>query len=475
MTLTTIDARIRAYKPGDEDGEPYVSIPSSYIETADESQRINRFKDSGSFEIRNDGGEFAGMITSGDMLEFLVQTEGMNGLETRFTAMARNVRYHREGVRSGTIEVEAGDFVSEVLSNRRYTGVFEDEPICTSGSDEGIINRLLADKCPELDRSALPDLPTTTDIYLSEKPVKKAVDGLAAKAGATVWGEGNTVRIHRLEGLPTRFEVTAADISLPFEYDEIDDGLANFVRVDGGDDYALENEQTDVAAYETPSETNPLTFSYHTRKSETARLELWTNSHSNEGGATIRLQAPNDAGDGPVDIDDGESDIVRKQLDGNFLAEDGFTRFIMGEHTLPERDVWVIVEVDGNHEIGVNADGVPAYRQHFPYPLVIEYQDVDSIEDYRRREYSEDDENLKSRTSVIERAVDLVDDLAEPSRRVRFTAESERMHALEPGDAVRVNRPMDNISGKFAVLDRDDSFNDLTLETTVELEDVTTL
>lgn len=486
MTLIIESAIAEIYKPGNDDPRtfaPDYTIPSGTIESAEESQRIDEFKDTGKFVFGNDRGDLAGVITSGDMIRFLVNVEGTNDLEHRFTAMARNVRYKRDGPGSGTVTVEVGDFVGEVLASRRISLVRENRQISVDQSDtsptEGIINDVVRRRCPEISTQNLPEFEDLADVYLEQENVKTVVDGLAAQAGALVWGDGIDLLGAKIDSVSPEFAVTSADITGSYQYDINDDELSNSIRVDGGDNYREENMQMDVTGYEDVTEENPITFAYRTRKSHTDRIELWTRSiDANSGDVTIRLQAPNDDNTGPIDPSDTSSDVVSKKLNYEFLSHDDFTEFIFStatETALPERNVWAIVEGTGDTQIGVNDDGTPAFVQSYPFPLVAELPDTASIAEYRQRDYHERDNSLRSREAVRNRLGALIDNRADPDEVVTVEAESERMHHLEPGEAVDLTRENDALDGRFIVLDRADSFDGIHLTTSLELQEVNTI
>lgn len=473
--------RLEIHKPGNDDPDDEADhiIAGDDIQFAEESQRVDKFKDVGIVEIWNGDGRHAGKITSGDMARFLVRVEDDADVKHRFTGMVRNVRYERSHDESGFIEVELGGYVGEIMASRRFSGARENRPIATEpGVGDGLINELIRRECPELDRSGIQPIPKTADVFLRQNRIKPVVDGLAAQGRAVVWGEDTTVKTATLSGLSPEFSIGKGDITGEYSYNILDDELANDVRIDGGDDYAEENRNEGVDAYETVTEADPHTFEFNTRKSEVDRIQLWTRPNdaaASDDEITVRLQAPNSDGTGPIAPGDDESDVARESLTSEFLADDGFTEFVFGSNSLPSRDMWVIVEGTGGHELGVDTDGDAVFVQFFPFPVIAAQSDESSISEYRRREYAENDDSLRSRDSVRNRVAEVLDDRSQPKERVEIEAESRRTHDLSPGDVVTFSRPRDAISGEWVVLEREDVFDGVNLQTNLTIQEVSTL
>lgn len=487
MTLKITDAELEIYEPGDDDPEadtPTTTVPAEDIVSVSQSKRTDEFKDSGEVIVWNGSGEYAGRLQSGDLIRFLVSIEGESGLSHRFSGMTRGITYTRTNDASGTITAAFGGFVGEVMSARRATIAREDRPIASDTSaegteDEGLINELLRRNCPELKRDGLRNLSgQTSDIYLRNDRIKRVADGLAARADALMFGRDTTAFVREVKDLETDFVLGETDITGVYDRSINDDALANSVRVDGGDNFAVENENLNPDTFEAIDATSRIVFGYNTRKSETDRIRLYTRRNTNASpgdNLRLRLQAANSAGDAPIAPDDESSDVVQKQLTSEFLAEDGFTEFIFSDHTLPARDMYVIVEGTGNHEVGIASNGDPVYKQFYPFPLLAVQENFESIDEYRRREYAERDQSLRSRTSVKDRVNEVLHDRSRPNDRLNVEAESKRAHELRPGDAVFFERLRDDISGTYAVLDRDDAYDGTNLTTTLTLQEVTTL
>jgi len=487
MTLKIADAELEIYEPGDDDpvvDDPALVVPAEDIANATESKRTDKFKDSGEVVVWNGSGEYAGRIQSGDLLRFLVRLEGDDTLTHRFSGMARSITYTRENDANGVITVSFGGFVGEVMAARRVSFGREGRPIASETAaegteDEGLINELLRRNCPELKRDGLRNLSgQTSDVFLQNDRIKGVADGLAARASAVMYGRDTTAYVREVRDLERSFVLGENDITGVYERTVNDDELANSVRVDGGDNFAVETENLGTDTFTAVDGTTRLTFSYNTRKSETGRIRLYTRRNANAGAGDnlrLRLQAANGAGNAPINPDDESSDVVQKQLTSEFLAEDGFTEFIFPEHTLPARNMFVLVEGTGDHEVGISLNGDPVFRQFYPYPLLAVQENFSSIEDYRRREYAERDQSLRSRVAVKDRTTEVLGDRSRPNDRLNVEAESQRAHFLQPGEAVFFERLRDDISGTYAVLDRDDEFDGVNLDTTLTLQEVMTL
>jgi hypothetical protein len=219
-------------------------------------------------------------------------------------------------------------------------------------------------------------------------------------------------------------------------------------------------------------------FQVETRKSEIDSIELFTDPDSTASeGLVVRLQAARNGN--AVAPGDAESDITRRELAPDFLAQSGFTTFVLPDHDLaPAENPFIIVEGAGSvgHDIGVDSNNNVTFRSFHPFPLVARIADSDSVSEFRRRDLRRRDDQLESEQAVEDAANSALRHRTEPKRRLTASAATPRAHQLRPGQAVSVaDIPVSDVSGNYIVTERQTDFDGTQLRTELTFEDSDTL
>lgn len=480
MTRTIADAEIALYQP--EASTPYVTIPNEDIRSLEITERVQDAMDSGQITIENQGGAYSTDydITTGDRLEFRVQLAEQSSLQDRWTAIVRDPADVLEGATRQRLDLEATDFVFTVLSWRLAYETFESAPV--SGSADAIVDTLVANEAPEIDRSGIQAVDVDTDGFYNGRDLLSIVtQDLAPIGNALVAQDGTTLVFKPLSGLTPQFALTPSDFRGEVKIATADSEMANLVRVDGGTDHDSDAEQTTHDGSTRVTDSSRLTTQIETRKSEVDRIQVYTQADGTSAdGLTVRLQA--DRNGSPVAIDDPSSDIVRKTLASDFLAADGWTTFIMPAHTLsPQSYPWLIIEADGadGHDVGTDSSsGEPAYKAMYPFPLLTRIPDTGSQREFRRRDHRIKDDSLDSFAAVQDKARSYLKHHTEPRRTLSGDAESLDAHDLSPGDAVDLyGWDSVGLSGTWLCRERTTTYDGSTnrLSTSLSLQEVATL
>lgn len=473
MTRQIIDAELEVFKPDNQSDDPDTTIPRGDLDKVSINSRIQDLIDTGRITIDNDDGQYTGAVTSGDRLRWWTRLEGEDSLTHRWTGLVRPVTYDQTGPSTGSMELRVDDFVFGVLDIRTVVDAFDGDPI--SGEHDAALNRILRVNAPEIDQSQIDPITTEVDITWNGKSLLEAVKELADRANAVAAMDDTSLVFERIRDVSADWGLTSADKGL-HSVEENDDNLANEVRVMGGTGVQVDAEQTTHDATETVTEASRLTTQLRTRKSEVTQIEVWTGATNSTENVAVRLQA--DDGGAPKDPSSRESDIARKSLSGEFLADDDWTTFKLPDHKLPDRDPWLLIESEGSdgQPIGVDASsGDPAFRAYYPYPLDTILDDQTSIEEYRRRETTTRKDTLDSRRQTIQVAKSQIRHSKDPERTIQFPAESVRAHNLQPGDAIYVDEPDERFVGTAIVVEKRDSFNGVQLTTDIIAQDASTI
>lgn len=493
MSRTVVNASIEVYKPNNSSSTPDFTVPKEDIEAIQMRQRLQALKDTGKFKLSNEHGRYADAfgygsnygvayggsrpITTGDKIVVKTQLEGESSLSHRWTALAHPPTF-KSGPGPRSLEFEASDFVWQILSDRIYFNSFENTPI--SGSSGAILETALTDKAPEIGQSQIQSVNESTDYFADGTDLFTLVEELAIQGDATVSNDGVDLVFRPISDILAKFELKrgrGGDIGT-YEVSGSDDNLANWVRVNGGTQPSVGDSQTTQDSYTTVTESSRLTHQISTRKSEVDQIELWTRTTGSGEDLTIRLQK--DSGGTPIAPNDRESDIARKTLSAEFLANGDYTTFLIPTHTLPEPSPWMIVESSGStgQDVGTNsATGNPTYKAYFPFPVDVRTSNQQSINEYRRREARVKNEQLDTRTSAQKTAQSYLRHRSEPRQTLSADARSVRAHNLNPGEAVEVNFPRDRAKGTFLVTEVSDTYSADTnrLETTLEFQEAGSL
>ena len=492
-------AQLAVFKPGndsDDIGDADVTVVDADLETVDITERIQRRKDTANIVIANDEGQYTDRITSGDRIEFIADTPAnrkraysteaygsglFGGYGPVWTGLVRSQTPSRGGPQDGVIDLESQDWAFAKCAFAQVYDAFEGAPICLPDDDpdaeSAIVNTMLRREVPEVDRSLLGRIETTTDEFSNGQNLLDLLGDLAAKADAVMYSRGRSLAFVSLGDLTPTTSISPTDATT-HDVRVNDDDLANVIRVDGGTDFAVDDEQTTVGSYQTVTNSNRILHRVSTRKSELARIEIWTRADrsSDADGVVVRLQK--NEGGAPVAVDDTQSDITDpKQLSAEFLDDDGFTTFRFSKHTLPEPDPWLIIESDGEtgQEIGVDASGVPAYRAHFPYPISIRVEEPASIREYGRREDRIKDDGLQTFRAARDIGEAELRHRDEPRRELGFGARTFDAHTLQAGEVFDAQFPLEGAVGDYAVIQRDIAYQRSTMTTDITAQQTRTL
>jgi hypothetical protein len=465
-------AELRVYPP--EKSTPYLTVGDD-LGVVEITEAAQESMDSGSIEIENTDGVIDGAtrITSGDRLEFATKLAGETGLTTRWTAIARDVSDSLEGGRIKRVAIEATDFVFSVLSFRAADGSFETVDVAE------VVDTLVAAEAPEIGRSLVETIGETVDINISGRYILDVLSEDLAPAGdAVVAADGTDLIFRPLGDVEVKHQLTPGDLHAPIDIDRVDDDLITRARIDGGEAHDVDDEQLTQSATARVTESSRLTTQIQTRKSEVARVQLYTEPDAtSEDAIVVRLQAARDGA--PVAIDDRSSDLARRSLAPEFLTDGGMTEFQLPDHSLsPGENPYLIVEAGGSdgHDIGTDGSGTPTFEAEYPYPLLARAEAGDARANYRRRDLRRRDDQLQTEQAVQDAATAALRHRSEPTRRVSATARSPRAHRLRPGEAVRLAEwPVSDVSGVYLCTERSTNYESTLLTTELTLADTTTI
>jgi hypothetical protein len=467
-------AELQAFKPGA--ASPFLTLSDS-LQSVDATESVQDVIDSVSITLESTGRPLSGQrITSGDRLEFRTRLAGEQSLTTRFVAMARDITDELTaggGVRN--IDIEATDFVFSVLSFRTSDGAFDSVDAGT------VVDSLVAANVPEVGRSQIETVGNDVTISINgRKTLDVIAQDLAPTGDALLAQDGTDLVFQSLSTVTPQFNLTLDDLHTPVSIQRVDDELINRVRIDGGTDSALDDEQPTQTGTVRVTDSSRRIFQVESRKSEVDSVEIFTVKDSSaDNGVVVRLQAARNGS--AVDPTDRESDVARRELAPPFIETNGFTEFIFPDHDLaPAEDPFIIVEGAGStgHEIGVdtNNNDAVAFRAFFPFPLLARASDGASVAEFRRRDFRQRDGQLDSEQAVQDAAQAALRHRTEPKRRINAAAATPRTHQLRPGQAVRVSEvPVADVSGSYIVTERSTSFDGVRLDTELTFEDITTI
>ena len=473
MPEQLLDAELRAYKPGASD--PFVTLSGATVDSVSITESAQEAMDSGTVEIDNTGGVIDGSnrITSGDRLELWTRVDGEAALSRRWTALARDVTDRLDGGTVASVSIEATDFVFSILSFRTADGAFE-------GVDVGtIVDTLVEAEAPGVGRSQIETIGREIDINISGRFLLDVLSEDLAPAGdAVVAADGTDLVFRPLGDIEVKHPLTPADLHAPIDISRVDDDLVTRARIDGGEGHDVDDQQLTQSATFRVTDTDRLTTQIQTRKSEVARVQLYTVPDSNSSdNLVVRLQAARDGS--PVAIDDRSSDLARRTLAPEFLTEDGYTEFQLPDHDLaPGENPFLIVEAEGatGHDVGTDGSGTPTYQAEYPYPLLARADAGGAQTAYRRRDLRRRDDQLETAAAVQDAATAALRHRSEPTRRVSADAASARAHRLRPGEAVRLSGfPVADVSGAYLVTERQTEYSGTLLRTGLTLADTDTI
>jgi len=470
------DARIDVFKPGNASDNPAdadTQIPVADIDQVEVSNRARDLVDRGELRIRNEGFNYTGAVTSGDRVEFRIEREDDAGLRRRWTGLVRNVTHEMTGPNKATLAAEVDDYVFGILDMRTVTDAYVGRRI--AGTQDSILELILDEKAPELTIDSA-NISTEAAPTWNGTDLIDACSELAEQADAVLYGEDRTLSFKPIDARPVLWAIDENDRGLP-TVRVVDDHLSNELRVNGGTALDDDATQTNQSAWTTVTNSSRLTTQITMRKSRIARFHLYTDPRRTGSGDDLSVRVQADDGGAPKAPNSRESDVSRRTLGAEFLAEDGYTAFIMPEHVLPERQVWILLESGGStgQDIGVDSNNVPAYRAEYPYPLDTVLTADSSIDEYRRRERTLRNESLDSRNRAETYGAAILRRTDEPARTVEFPAESTRAHDLGTGDVIGVPLPKIDMNDNAIVTEVRDTYDGIHVETDVTAHEVDSL
>jgi hypothetical protein len=472
MSRQIRSVELRAFRPGES--VAHTTLKDAALVGADITESAQDALDSGTIQLdTTEIGLSAPRVTSGDRLELDVRLAGESAASRFWTAIARDVSDSLEGGNISGVSIEATDFPFTVLSFRNSDGGFE-------GVDVGtVLDTLVADDAPEVGRSQIQTVGAEVDIEVAGRKLMDVLSqDLAPIGDATVAADGKDLVFKPLGDVGVKHPLTPSDLRAPINIQRVDDQIINRVRVDGGTDHAVDDEQLTQSATTRVTASNRLTTQIETRKSEVDRVQLFTVPDSNStDNLTVRLQAARNGS--PVAINDRESDIARRTLAPEFLEQSGFTEFQLPAHSLsPGQDPFLIAEASGatGHDVGTDGSGTPTFKAEFPFPLLARAEAGDSQAQFRRRDLRRKDDTLQTEQAVQDAAGAELRKRSEPERRVAAAAQSVRAHRVRPAEAVRLSDfPVPDVSGRYLVTERQTELTGTLLETNLTLADVDTI
>lgn len=355
-----------------------------------------------------------------------------------------------EGVLGVSISVDSTDFVGSILKERKISGGWVDEDI------GAIIREICERKASEVDASNVPDFGVTTDLFIQNADAWDTITSLAARCDSILRQEGTALYVEPVNNLSNAFTLDSSDYYFPFDV-TVDNDIKNSIRVDGGTARQEEQVQEVQDSWQRITETSRITHRLRARKSEIDSIDLYVRKASDED-LTVRLQSDQDGA--PVEIDNDESNIVSSTWSSEDLPDQGWRAFFFDDHTLPDRDPWMIIETSGStgHDIGIDANSAPTHRSYYPHQLSFEDQDIDSIQEYGLHEDTVERDNLETLIGTQHAVQQELARKAWPPKDVTFTARSERAHSLVPGQVITLDEAEYDAVGDFIVTEISHSF-----------------
>jgi hypothetical protein len=471
------DVEIEAFKPGESTSFLTLSDSIQSV-TANESAKepIDSVLIELEFPNPDTGTLFQPQrVTSGDRLDFKIKLPRETTFNTRLVLMARDITDElTAGGGLRRVRIEATNFVSSVLSFRVADGAFE-------STDVGEVVKSLVDaNAPAVGTSQIQNVGRDVTISVNGRKVLDVISNDLAPAGdAIVTQSGTDLVFKPLDDIFATDKIRLDDVHTPISVRRVDDELINRVRIDGGNDKAIDASQTTQSSTVRVTDTSRQVFQVPSRKSEFDSIDIFTDKDATaEAGIIVRVQAARNGS--AVDPTDTESDIARRELAPPFISDFGFTEFSLPDHDLsPNEDPVIIVEGAGSigHDIGTDSNGNVTFRVLFPYPLLARASNGGSVREFRRRDLRRRDEQLKSEQAVQDAAEAALRHRSQPKRRINATAATRKTFRLAPGDGVEFpsNFPVKDVTGLYLATQRRTTFNGNLIDTELTFEDATTI
>jgi len=495
--ITPESVRLDVFKPDNATTTPDFTVPAGEIRSASIPRTVGPLKDQAKFTVDNRDGKYRrgeATITGGDRVEFWARLgptsrvgvpQAVRDAETDDTAQRRHTGVVRNpevtvGRSDSTLSFTSEDFVGFVLSNATIEASYVDRQV--AGTPEAILESVLEKECPAIDRSRIEPITTTTSVAYNATNVIDAVRQLVARGDVVLTSEGRSLVTTPLTDVVASFDLQPSDRGLPMEFEANGDGMANAIRLDGGDATAVGDGQTEQSGWTTVTKSSRLTYRLDMPKSEVTTIELWTDPRRTASGdnAVVRLQR--DVDGTPEGVGNNQLDLARRTLAPPFLAENDYTEFLLPDNDIVNHDPWLIIEADESgdgtgQDIGVSTGGAPTYEALYPYPVSARVKDQESIDEYRRRELQFADDSIHSLTEVSQEARAQLSRRDTLSRTVSFPAFSKRAHELTPGEAIHVESCEAGVVADYVLVKRKDNYESdgNVLKSELTLQDIATL
>lgn len=492
MVLQITSARLDGYQPGST--SPDYQIPGEHIFSFDVEQKVGDLKDTGKIAIDNRDDRYTDVVDHGDKVEIFVAVSDSDGSGASYgdatyggssiggkaegrvwTGLTREIKITYDGAGHSTLQVDLQDFVFGVMDFRRVYNEWRSRQIVGSN---GIINEVLTDENPSVDQSYLPDREETTSIGVFGETVLDLVGELALRVPLVPFSDHESLRLEHPDTMQPEFDLESEDWGT-MEYGSQDENMYTLVRVRGGTGTQVDDEQLTQDGTVTVTDSNFATQRIETRKSFISDIDLYTQADREGEDIIVRLQKDVGDGSGPIAPGDDTSDIASRRLSNEFLSEDDFTLFSLPsdeENILPEPNPWMIVQTDGSdgQDIGINTgtDEI-AYRAFYPYPIVVEQDDTESSQEYRRRDGEVNKKSIVTFEAARDRAQSYLRDNALPTETVQIDAHSLELHDHGIGEVVRIDTTP--ATGSFVAMEKKDHYEANQLETEFSLQSLQSL
>jgi len=510
LKIGSDDIRILVFKARTPPGGSDFAIPAEDILDYSVTDKTGKTRTSGSLLVDNQTGVYTSEKPVHLKDRILIQTssEGdneamgagpfgagpMGGYNKSGDYIVTNVSRTGLGGDPHEIDLRVSAFADGIMSDRDVD--FHDTNRTVSGQPTSILNQVINDNCPELSTARLPELDYRLDYFAEGKKANTVVQDIADRAAEeygtiVTFAEGEYVRfepVSELRNLHSK-PFTPDDFKGEPAEETTDRGMINNIRVTGGidDRNNVADEQRTVDTFVTVSESNALMIPIATKKSQISSVEIYTKARGDDAGEVdsgvrVRIQLGKADGSAPIDAGDPDADIIKSGEQKVAYDDDGYTTFRLGGHSIPDRQIWLILDTPGDpagYDVGAKTDSNgnvtgPAFGAFFPKPVGIEKPLPDSVDTYRRKDGRIDNEALATGEAVRDTANAALSRWGYPTQ--RFEPEycrSVRAHRLNVGEIVTIEGYEHlMVDGKYVVTDRQRNYNGPNLDTSLTFEGV---
>ena len=424
-------------------------IPGHKVRTLSLDEAEEDLLDELTATVYNDAGEFRDHLALGREVKLYMRTQQDTEALLRWTGITKKPKQARSARTRPTLQVEAGDYVYEIMLQRQFFDTFVNKDAGQALKD------MLAAKTGELD-TTLVQVGTNLIDYTSDGDrVKDVAFRLASMAGQQLKGDA-LKRVHF-------FPAGTQDSGLTADYTKVDNFMvgpddtkvANAIRVEGGEGIGTIQEQLTQTALFTVTDTIRKQQKILTPKRKVKQAEIHTDPTGFTGNLILRIQADDGTGLNPIAIGDATQDIARKELDATFLAVGGLTTFLIPSHILGAgNEYWLIMESDtaAGQRVGTDAGGNLTFRASFAFPIIEVVENSASIADIGRREDKISDPSIVTKAEAKDRARLEIAKRAVAERMADFDLRDPALLAADPGEGLVLDMPDEGVAlEKFIV------------------------